>query len=218
MDRAVVSTSSGCAGLGLEHGTNVWIADSAEEFAASILTLLRDHDLRQRIAAAGRRHAEEHFGWRQIGAKQRGILREMTGGAVHIRPVEAGDMERVMEIQAAARESSQWSPEDYLNFDCEIAVVNGAVAGFAVSRRIDDQERELLNVAVHPELRRSGISVGAYLRHETARWPGTHFLEVRDSNAPARALYRKLGFKEVGTRPAYYDNPSEAAIVMRIYS
>ncbi|MEZ5354218.1 MAG: glycosyltransferase [Bryobacteraceae bacterium] len=42
MERAVVSTSSGCGGLGLEHGESVWIGDGAEAFAAGIARLLRD--------------------------------------------------------------------------------------------------------------------------------------------------------------------------------
>ena len=217
MDRAVISTSSGCAGLGLEHGANVWIADSADEFTAGIVTLLADHDLRRRIAAAGRRHAEEHFGWPQIGAKQRGLLRRITAGAVELRPLAAADLERVMEIQTAARESSQWSREDYLHFDCEVAVLNGTIAGFMVSRRIAENEREILNVAVDPGRRRGGIAT-QLIRSAMRRWPGTHFLEVRESNGAARRLYRKLGFEEVGTRPEYYDNPPESAIVMRIYS
>ena len=91
MDRAVISTSSGCAGLGLKHGVNVWVADSAGEFADGIMKLLSDRDLRQRIAAAGRCRAEQHFGWRQIGAKQRGLLREITGGGVEVRAVSPED-------------------------------------------------------------------------------------------------------------------------------
>ena len=217
MDRAVVSTSSGCAGLELEHGATVWIADSADEFASGIAFLLGDHELRQRIAAAGRRHAEQNFDWRQIGAKQRGLLRDLTGGRMQIRSATPGDLDRILEIQAEARESSQWTRDDYLAFDCEVAVVNGAVAGFVVSRRIDDREREILNVAVHPDMRRSGIAT-ELVRSGTRRWPGTHFLEVRESNSPARKLYRNLGFEEVGIRQEYYDNPTEAAIVMRIYS
>ena len=63
MDRAVVSTSSGCAGLGLEHAVNVWIADQPEDFARAIQALLEDHALRRRIAAAGRVHVERNFGW-----------------------------------------------------------------------------------------------------------------------------------------------------------
>src|SRR5438552_10475630 len=66
MDRAVVSTVSGCAGLGLDHGVNVWIADAPADFAQAIETLLADGTLRQQIAAAGRAHVEENFGWLQI--------------------------------------------------------------------------------------------------------------------------------------------------------
>lgn len=217
MDRAVISTSSGCAGLGLEHGVNVWIADSPREFADGIMKLLADRDLRQRIAAAGRSHAERNFGWRQIGAKQRGLLREITGGGVEVRAISRDDLDRILEIQTTARESSQWTREDYRIYDCHVALVNETIAGFLVSRRIDVNEREILNVAVDPEMRRSGVA-SALIRAEIGRWPGTHFLEVRESNAPARELYRKLGFKEAGTRPDYYDDPPEPAIVMRIHS
>jgi len=42
------------------------------------------------------------------------------------------------------------------------------------------------------------------------------FLEVRESNAPARALYTAQGFKEVGRRKQYYRRPVEDAIVLRL--
>jgi len=41
---------------------------------------------------------------------------------------------------------------------------------------------------------------------------------VRESNSAARRLYEALGFEVAGTRPGYYDNPTEAGIVMRIFS
>jgi ribosomal-protein-alanine N-acetyltransferase len=41
------------------------------------------------------------------------------------------------------------------------------------------------------------------------------WLEVRQSNAAARALYERAGFTEVGLRRRYYDRPVEDAIVMR---
>jgi polysaccharide biosynthesis protein PslH len=217
MDRAVVSTSSGCAGVGLRHGVNVWIADSAESFADGVAMLLGDRDLLQRIAAEGRRHAEEHFGWRQIGAKQRALLRAVAGTVLEVRRVSPNDVDSILAIQSTAPEASQWTREDYLHHDCHVALINGAVAGFLVSRRIDETEREILNVAVHPEMRRTGIAT-ELIRSEIERWPGTHFLEVRGSNAPARQLYRRLGFEETGSRPGYYDNPPEPAIVMRIHS
>jgi ribosomal-protein-alanine N-acetyltransferase len=48
--------------------------------------------------------------------------------------------------------------------------------------------------------------------------PGEVFLEVRESNTAARALYAKLGFSDAGTRPKYYSEPEESAVVMRIRS
>ena len=57
MQRAVVSTSSGCAGLGLLHGHSVWVADTAMAFAAGVATLLADPERRAQIAAAACGHA-----------------------------------------------------------------------------------------------------------------------------------------------------------------
>ncbi|MGA2117734.1 MAG: glycosyltransferase [Bryobacteraceae bacterium] len=75
MERAVVSTSSGAAGLGLLHGHSVWIADTAEAFAAGIATLLADPERRAQIARAALLHAKRNFDWRAIGEKQRELLR-----------------------------------------------------------------------------------------------------------------------------------------------
>jgi glycosyltransferase involved in cell wall biosynthesis len=77
MQRAAVSTPSGCAGLGLRHGESVWIAKSAAEFAAGVSRLIGDHSLRLRIAAAARAWAEERFGWASIGEKYREFLRSL---------------------------------------------------------------------------------------------------------------------------------------------
>jgi ribosomal protein S18 acetylase RimI-like enzyme len=217
MDRAVVSTSSGCAGLGLEHGVNVWIADQPQDFASAVGILLQDGDLRRRIAAGGRVHAERNFGWRQIGARQRALLREMLPPRVHIRPAAENDVPEIAAIQQTAPESSQWQARDYLAFDSQVALLDGRVAGFMVSRFVADQEREILNIAVHPDHRRLHIAT-ELLRAELSRHPGVHFLEVRESNTAARHLYEGLGFQAVGERPAYYDNPPETGIVMRILS
>jgi ribosomal protein S18 acetylase RimI-like enzyme/glycosyltransferase involved in cell wall biosynthesis len=217
MDRAVVSTSSGCAGLGLEHGVNVWIADQPGDFASAIETLLTDGDLRRRVAAGGRVHAERNFGWRQIGARQRALLREMMPPLVQIRPATEKDVSEITAIQQTAPESSEWQPRDYLTFDCQVALLDSRIAGFLVSRAVADREREILNIAVHPDFRRLHIAT-ELLRAELSRHPGVHFLEVRQSNAAAQRLYEGLGFQPVGERPEYYDNPAETGIVMRILS
>jgi len=75
MRRAVVSTTSGCAGLGMLHGHSVWVADTPEAFAAGIATLMGDPERREQIARAAEAHAAHHFDWRAIGERQRELLR-----------------------------------------------------------------------------------------------------------------------------------------------
>lgn len=79
MERAVVSTPSGCAGLGLRHGETVWIADGAQAFGEGIIRLLRDPGLRRRIAWEARRLAEEQFDWTAIGREQASLWNELMG-------------------------------------------------------------------------------------------------------------------------------------------
>jgi ribosomal protein S18 acetylase RimI-like enzyme len=217
MERAVVSTNSGCAGLGLEHGVNVWVADKPQDFANAIRTLLGDQELRQQLAEAGRAYVERHFGWREIGTGQRALIRQLLPSRIQIRAARPSDLAEISAIQASAAEASQWQAQDYLAFDCRVALLEGRIAGFVVSRQVAEREREILNVAVNPEFRRLRIA-SELLQTEIARYAGTHFLEVRESNAAARQLYERLGFQVVGTRPEYYENPTETGIVMRIFS
>jgi glycosyltransferase involved in cell wall biosynthesis len=75
--RAIVSTPSGCAGLGLEDGVHLRIADSAGDFAAAVEDLLDRPEERARLAANARRLAEERFGWGAIGKAQAELWRDL---------------------------------------------------------------------------------------------------------------------------------------------
>ena len=79
-------------------------------------------------------------------------------------------------------------------------------------------EGEIANLAVAPAVRGRGIG-GALLDAALALGSGVGteavFLEVRESNAAARALYRSRGFEVVGRRQGYYRSPVEDAIVLR---
>ena len=81
-------------------------------------------------------------------------------------------------------------------------------------------DAEILTLAVAPESRRKGVAmtlVNAAGVAALVRGAATMHLEVAEDNEPARALYIKLGYEEVGVRPAYYPGAEGAAdaIVMR---
>ncbi len=92
-----------------------------------------------------------------------------------------------------------------------------AIAGYVVAHAVVD-EAEILNVAVSPDLRGTGIGgalLDAALSEVERRGALSVFLEVRLSNAAARALYGSRRFVELSRRKGYYRNPSEDALVMR---
>lgn len=137
-----------------------------------------------------------------------------------IRGARAEDIPVLVEIELESFAQPRWTAQDFLNSDCIVAEIDVQVAGFLVSRQTfegseaESPEREIVNLAVANLFRRKGIA-SALLRHELSR-RGTFFLEVRESNVAARALYRKFGFVEVGRRPYYYRYPDETAIVMNM--
>jgi len=98
-----------------------------------------------------------------------------------------------------------------------VAVAGDEVAGYAIAHAAAD-EGEILNLGVAPSHRRQGIGVElvrAMMDALRARGARAVYLEVRDSNAAARALYERLGFREVGRRSRYYRRPVEDAILLR---
>ena len=77
MERTVVSTTCGCAGLELAHGDSVWIGDDAESFAEGVARLIEAPHERARLARAARAIAEQNFDWKVLGEKQRELWREL---------------------------------------------------------------------------------------------------------------------------------------------
>lgn len=127
-----------------------------------------------------------------------------------IRPATPADLPAIEAIQQASPEAAHWSPADYLEHDCRVVEESGEVVAFQVVRKIYEGEFEVLNIAVAPSHRGRGLA-----RALLAALPsGRLFLEVRESNRAARALYESVGFRGTGRRRGYYANPLEDGIVM----
>ena len=129
-----------------------------------------------------------------------------------LRPAIPTDLPAIAEIQAACPEASQWNPSDYFNYNCWVAEKD-RLCGFIVTRQTAPGESEILNLAVAPVCRRSGVG-RELLDAALEAAPGAWFLEVRESNVGAIRLYENAGFRVCGKRPAYYSEPCEAGIVM----
>jgi len=217
IERAIVATPGAPDTLGLRHNVSAWIArDTAAGLADGIVTLLGDPDLRRRLAREARRLAEERFDWKCIGVAERALLREIVERPPTIRPARKADIPELDRIQRLAPEAVLWDASGYLAYDCRVAELRGRIAGFVVCRKLSDDEAEVLSLVVDPDVRRRGV--GALLMHEALDHLAgrTWYLEVRESNQPARKLYRKLGFQDIDLRPAYYQDTGEAAVVMRL--
>ncbi len=116
-----------------------------------------------------------------------------------------------------------WTRADYERefADPERCFIFGAIAdthlvAYCSFWRIFD-EAHLNNFAVHPGWRRQGVGTAllAYsLAAATAVGAPKATLEVRASNAPALALYERAGFRQLGSRRAYYTHPVEDAIIL----
>ena len=141
---------------------------------------------------------------------------------VAVRAMRMGDIPAVHEIERASF-SEPW-PEHALRQELSgnrlakylVAERDGRIVGYAgVWLMID--EAHITTFGVLPDARRTGVGLRmlvavADLALELGAARMT--LEVRPSNQPARELYARLGFAEVGRRPRYYSDDGEDALIM----
>ena len=150
----------------------------------------------------------------------------MNSEDLQIRGMTRGDLDRVIEIAQSLKESPHWPRDAYLAaLDPEgmpqrvafvATKVAGAVVGFAVASLLPPQA-ELEMIAVVAEEKRHGVARCLFeeLANEIRRAHVTEIiLEVRASNYPAIGLYRSLGFRQTSSRPCYYADPVEDAVLM----
>jgi [ribosomal protein S18]-alanine N-acetyltransferase len=144
----------------------------------------------------------------------------MTSDSFTIRSLGYSDLPQVIAIERRAF-TTPWS---LAMFVLELSKPSGLclaaaneqdkLLGYLICARYDTVWH-LMNIAVDPALRRMGI--GRTLLEQMIERAGhdrEYTLEVRTSNAPAIALYERFGFRPAGTRPRYYRDNGEDAVIM----
>lgn len=138
-----------------------------------------------------------------------------------LRPTVSTDLPALVALERAAF-SDPWTAAqlaDALADEAAVALVlerAGEVVGSVLARVVAD-EAEILTIAVAPESRRRGHGralLDAAIAAAAARGARTVWLEVRESNRAARAMYLAAGFVAAGVRRGYYRRPPEDAIVL----
>ncbi|MCQ2491926.1 MAG: ribosomal protein S18-alanine N-acetyltransferase [Lachnospiraceae bacterium] len=140
---------------------------------------------------------------------------------MQIRPYKVEDLAQVVALDELCFHDF-WSENNWKgtmgtdSYACFVLEeVDGKLAGFILISYLGD-EGELLKICVAPDNRKKGLG-SLLLDKAIESWQAsgvqTVFLEVRESNVSARALYRKKGFAEIGIRKNYYDRPKEHAVI-----
>ena len=140
---------------------------------------------------------------------------------MELRRASAADSRAIAEMEAECFNDA-WSEPDVLSYICsEMSMCYAAhdsdgLVGYILGRKIPP-EAEIYRVAVKKEKRQRGIGyrlLSYAIRCEIPEGVETVFLEVREANAAARALYRAEGFEEIAVRKNYYHDPVDNAIIM----
>jgi len=138
-----------------------------------------------------------------------------------IRKMGRRDLDQVLEIENLCF-PIPWSRDSFLSelrnplAQYIVAQEGFVLQGYAGVWLIFD-EGHITNVAVHPRAR--GKRIGELLLENTIAFVSAHgavsvTLEVRPSNNSALALYRRMGFEQVGVRKGYYIDNGEDALIM----
>ena len=143
--------------------------------------------------------------------------------AVTIRAARESDLDDVAAIERAVF-NDPWSRRSFVDLVGQrqvvflVAVDGRAVVGYAIVL-LTPPESELANLAVSRLMQHQGVGkrlLTDAIRAASEQGSKEMFLEVRESNAAAIALYSGEGFTAVGRRVRYYARPIEDAIVMRL--
>ena len=133
------------------------------------------------------------------------------------------DLSRVMAIETSNYQFP-WDEDIFVDcfkagYGCWVCEENDSVVGYCIMT-LGVGEAHILNISVDPNIQKQGIGrkMMESLIEVAKDEAETMYLEVRPSNPGALALYKKLGFKEIGIRKDYYpaDTGREDAIMLAL--
>ena len=141
---------------------------------------------------------------------------------MQVRAATPADIPALLALERAAPTAAHWSEADYHRLFSEagrvaLLIEEECTRGFIVGRDLG-LEWEIENIVVASSAQGRGLGkrlVGELLDLAGKRGAQAVFLEVRESNRAARALYSKSGFVVSGRRRSYYRNPQEDAILYK---
>jgi ribosomal-protein-alanine N-acetyltransferase len=148
------------------------------------------------------------------------VSRLLAGAAPTFAEARPRDAAAIAQLHAASFQRG-WGEDEIhrLLIDSAVvahrAMIGRTMVGFILSRLAAD-EAEILSVAIAPARRGRGLSrplLNLHMRRLAGLGARQVFLEVDNHNTPARALYKRAGFYEVGQRQGYYTGA--AALVLR---
>lgn len=126
--------------------------------------------------------------------------------------------EAVLAVMQSVYDQSPWTLEQIASSmtsqdeDYYLAYEGQELVGFLAVQTVLD-EMEILQIAVKADFQRLGIA--SQLMAAVMDWEGDIFLEVRESNSAAQALYARQHFTKIGKRKDYYRHPVEDAVLMK---
>lgn len=143
---------------------------------------------------------------------------------IHIRKMTVEDVPAVVKVDQLSF-TLPWTERSF-HFEvtsnpasrCWVAESGGLIAGVVVAWLLVD-EVHIATIATHPDFRRQGIAQALLvhvLKLGAEEGAVSSFLEVRESNLAAQAMYRKFGYEQTGRRPRYYKDNGEDAILMTL--
>jgi [ribosomal protein S18]-alanine N-acetyltransferase len=145
---------------------------------------------------------------------------------MNIRVGRSEDLEALVGLERESPTTAHWPESSYRGLFDEggperislIAEDEGNPAGFLIAR-ITGDECELENVVVAEASQRRGVAsrlIQSLVKVASDQKAARIFLEVRESNVAARALYERCGFAIHGRRKSYYTAPTEDALLYNL--